>query len=156
MTTAKENLMNVPTIRIEIERMRQTMSTMLTEQAALVDAELQAALDKFCQPDNIKRVVQEAAHSALEAAVKGEISSFFSYGGAGRKSVAAAVQDGLAKMGLLEKDITDEDLWRALSWAQDLGSLKPDALADEDYELARRLCRRLGMPEPFWVTERQP
>jgi hypothetical protein len=149
----------VPVIRIEIERMRQTMSTMLSDQAALVDAELQAALDRFCQPDNIKRVVQEAAHAALKSALTSEISNFF-HMGAGRRTLAAEVQQQLAEMGLGEGLVTDADMRRALEWfdkllAEEL-SFSNQQLDPADYQLAKKLYENLGWPVPTVILDRQP
>ena len=69
----------------------------LTEHAALIDADIKKAVEAYCQPANIAAVVQQAATKALDAALKEEVSNFFSWNGAGRAAVRAAVQQSLLR-----------------------------------------------------------
>lgn len=89
--------MNPPIIRIEIESMKRTLNTMLSERAALLSEEMQKAVDTFCTPERIEKLITETAHRELEAIVKSEISAFFNYG-AGRRSIRASIQRQLDEM----------------------------------------------------------
>lgn len=69
----------------------------LTQYQAQMDADLNAAVESFCQPDNIARIIQEAAKQALNEAIEQEVRAFFARSGEGRKAVAAAVKEALLK-----------------------------------------------------------
>lgn len=86
-----------PIVRIEIEAMKQTLNVMLSHQAALLSEEMQAAVDSFCEPERIRKLVEETAHRELEAIVKDEIASFFRYG-AGRRTIRDSIQRKLNEM----------------------------------------------------------
>lgn len=88
----------VPVIRIEIEGMKHALSAMLSEHSAQLDADMQAAVEEFCRPDNIKKIVSDIAHATMKSAIEEEVRKFFSYG-EGRKAVAETV-----KARLLRKD----------------------------------------------------
>jgi hypothetical protein len=87
----------VPIIRLEVEGMKYSICTALTQHAAQMDADIQAAVDAYCTPENIAAVVRTAARDALDRAIKAEVAAFFDYGAPGRKVVAAAVKESLLK-----------------------------------------------------------
>jgi hypothetical protein len=89
--------MNPPTIRIEIEGMKQTLMTMLGQRAALLSEEMQAAVDNFCTPERIQQIITETAHRQLMGIVEDEVRSFFAYG-AGRRTIQQAMQKKLDEM----------------------------------------------------------
>jgi hypothetical protein len=62
--------MNLPIIRLEVEGIRRTMSAMLAEHAVQMDADLREAVDAYCTPENLARVVKDAATRALDATIK--------------------------------------------------------------------------------------
>jgi len=146
---------SVPVIRIEIERMQQTLSTMLSEHAAQIDTELQASLEQFCQPENIKRIISATASSTLEGILKGELDNFFRYG-AGRRTLSDAVQRQLGEMGLAEGVLTEQDHERIRQWFSVVQDLNPAYLVAEDYVLAKRLYEKLGLRVPNSITEKLP
>jgi len=76
--------------------MRQTLNVMLVQHAEMINSEIQAAVDKFCTPENLQHVVDEQVGSMIKWAVKGEIEDYFRYG-AGRKAVREAVLAALPK-----------------------------------------------------------
>lgn len=82
---------NVPVIKIEIERMKHTMLTMLSEHSAQLDADMRAAVESYCSEGNIQRVINQAAREAMDAAIKEEVRRFFQYSGAGRAAIREAV-----------------------------------------------------------------
>jgi hypothetical protein len=83
--------MNLPIIRIEIDRMRETLLAMLSEHNLKMDEMLQKAVDAFCQESRIKHIIETAAENTLADAIRKEVADFFQYGD-GRKTVAAAVK----------------------------------------------------------------
>ncbi len=81
----------IPIIRLEVERMKQTILTALPEHAAAMDASVQAAIEAYCNAENIDAVVRKAATDALDAAVKEEVRNFFQWSQPGRRAVREAV-----------------------------------------------------------------
>ena len=89
--------MNVPIIRLEVERMKQTILAALPEHAAKMDASVQAAIEAYCTPENIEAVVRQAATEQLNAAVKEEVRNFFQWSQPGRQAVREAVMKHLTE-----------------------------------------------------------
>ena len=85
-----------PIIRFELEGIKRSMLIALTQHQALMDADLKAAVEAYCTPENISKVIHEAAYSALNYAIKEEVNAFFRHG-EGRKVVAAAVKEAILK-----------------------------------------------------------
>lgn len=88
--------MNIPMIRLEVEGMKRSIVTALLEHQAKMDADVIAAVEAYCQPENISRVIHEAAQTALDNAIREEVKAFF-WSGLGRKAVAEAVKETLLK-----------------------------------------------------------
>ncbi|MBN3839317.1 hypothetical protein [Burkholderia sp. Ac-20349] len=74
--------------------MTHTLKRMLSEHAAQMDADIQAAVEGYCTPENLAHVVKTAARQALDSAIREEVDRFFRYG-TGRKAVAAAVKESI-------------------------------------------------------------
>lgn len=88
------NEMKLPIIRLEVQGIKYTVVRALTEHAAQMDADIQAAVEEYCTPQNLQSIVRTAAHDALRAAIEEEVKAFFTYGD-GRKAVAAAVKESI-------------------------------------------------------------
>ncbi len=88
--------MNTPIIRLEVEGMKRSIVTALVEHQAKMDADVAAAVEAYCQPENISRIIHEAARTALDNAIREEVKAFFLLG-EGRKAVAEAVKEALLK-----------------------------------------------------------
>lgn len=80
----------IPVIRIELERMRQTLLVAINQQFASMDQDVKAAVAKVCTPDTVRKIIEQHASTELEAAIREEVSKFFRWGN-GRKAVAEAV-----------------------------------------------------------------
>ena len=93
----------IPIIRLEVERMKQTILHALPQHAAAMDASVQSAIEAYCTPQNIDSIVRQAATEALNAAVKEEVRSFFQYSQQGRQAVREAVM----------KHLNEWDSWRS-------------------------------------------
>lgn len=88
--------MNVPIIRFETENIKHTLCVALTQHAAQMDADIKAAVEEYCTPENISRVIRSAADAHLTYAIQEEVKAFF-WHGPGRKAVAAAVKECILK-----------------------------------------------------------
>ena len=87
--------MNVPIISFEISRMQHTLRTMLSEHTAMLDRDLQAAVDRYCTEDHLKEVIWTQTKHCMDEVVTSEIRSFFGYSGRGNKLIRAAVLEHL-------------------------------------------------------------
>jgi len=81
----------LPVIKIELESMRATIHTMLTRHAAMLDTQINEAVDKFCSEEQLAAVIAQTVKDQITMAVKDEIRNQFSYTGAGRKAIREAV-----------------------------------------------------------------
>ena len=83
--------MTFPVIRLEVEGMRHTIKVALSEYAARMDADIQAAVDAYCDPKNIRAVVDDIASKEIKAAIQGEVERYFR-SGFGRAAIREAVE----------------------------------------------------------------
>lgn len=90
--------MNVPIIKLEVTGMSHTIQTALAKHHLDVEQYVQEALEKYCQEDNLRSVVSQAAQQALDAAVKSCIADFYRSGD-GRKAVRKEVEERLRNWG---------------------------------------------------------
>ena len=81
-------------IRLELDHMKYSILTALSQHAAQLDRDLRAAVDAYCTPANLARVIREQAKRTLDAVIKEEVNRFFMYGD-GRAAVKAAVEQRL-------------------------------------------------------------
>ncbi len=86
----------LPIIRLELEGMRMTFCRALTEYHASIDASVQDAVERFCRPENISRIVNSSADKAMEEAIRASVDDFFRYGD-GRKAIQDAVRARLGE-----------------------------------------------------------
>lgn len=89
--------MNIPVIKLEVEGMKHAISVALSKYAVQMDEQVQAAVDKYCEPENIQYVISTTATQAIDAAVKDIVKGFFAYGGKGRKYVKEEVERRLTE-----------------------------------------------------------
>lgn len=82
--------MSVPYVRLTVEGMTHSIILRLSEYEAERDAQIRAAVEAACTPENLARVVADAVRVALDKVVRDEVDQFFRYG-AGRKVVREAV-----------------------------------------------------------------
>jgi hypothetical protein len=84
----------IPIIRLDIQNMQRTMAYALSEYAAELDSTLQAALEAYCTPGNLERVIQSEVTKVLDQVIKEEVKNWFVYG-EGRKTIKKAVEEKL-------------------------------------------------------------
>ena len=85
----------LPIIRLSIEGMKKSILMALTEQQALFDEAARAAVEHFCRPENVNRVVAEEVEAAIMDAVSDEVRAFFRHSGPGRVAIRHAVEERL-------------------------------------------------------------
>jgi t-SNARE complex subunit (syntaxin) len=85
-------MMNLPVIRIEVERMRHSITTLLTEYQAQMDSYVRDAVDKFCEEDNLRAIIGASVNTELRRAIDDEIKTFYT-DGEGRKVIREVVEN---------------------------------------------------------------
>lgn len=85
-----------PVIRLEVQGMKHAIQYAITEHLMSMDRDIQAALDNLCTPENITKIVNDAARVEIKAALDAEIQKFYRYGD-GRKAIKEAVQKQLGE-----------------------------------------------------------
>ena len=82
--------LGVPIIRMEVESMKHTICTALTQYEAQLSEEIQAAVEEYCKPENIDKVISSAVRETLSGVLRQEVEDFFRKGD-GRDMVREAV-----------------------------------------------------------------
>lgn len=88
-------MMNMPIIRFELEGIKHSLMVALSEYSLRMDEQLKESLERYFEPDNIRRVIEQEVWRTLDATIKEEVKNFLRYGGEGRKVIAAAVKEKL-------------------------------------------------------------
>lgn len=91
----------VPILKLELQRMSETLCIMLSEHTAMLDEQLQQAVKNFCTEGQLERVITDTANRVLHDAIAREVQNFYTYG-PGREVVAEAVRQRLMKAHNLE------------------------------------------------------
>lgn len=86
----------VPIIRLELTNMRESILYAFNARQAQQDADVRAAIDRFCSEGNVQRILDAAVSEHLTRAIKDEVQRFYSYG-EGRELVKKLVQERLAR-----------------------------------------------------------
>jgi hypothetical protein len=87
-------LHSVPVLRFSVEGMAAQVNVDLAEYATRMASDVQQAVDECLTVENVSAIIKREAALQLEAAIKGQIESYFKYG-AGQKMVKAAVEQKL-------------------------------------------------------------
>lgn len=89
---------NIPIIRIELERMKQTLMVAINDQLAVMDVAVRLAIEAVCDEENIKRIIAQQAQQTLTEAVRREIEHFLWTGDKGRSILRAGIEKVFAAM----------------------------------------------------------
>lgn len=95
----------VPIIKLEVEYMKHTMVQALSRYTSQIDEALRQAVENYCTPENLERVIQAETTRVLDQAIKEEVNHWFVYG-EGRKAIKEAV----------EKKLRDNTTHTPLDW----------------------------------------
>lgn len=71
-----------------------TLKMMIAERQLQLDELLNKAVDSFCTPENLSRVLEETVNREMKIAIESEVHKFYTYG-PGRKVIAQAVLERL-------------------------------------------------------------
>jgi|SRR6185437_14008987 len=82
--------MNIPIIRLEIQGMQHTVMTALTQYAAKMDADIQAAVSEAITEEKVIALIKKTADEEINRCIANEIREFYSRG-AGMQAVRRAV-----------------------------------------------------------------
>lgn len=81
---------SIPIIRLEVQRMKHTMIAALSEYSMKIDQDLRVAVERYCEPEHLGRVIEDAVDRELTAVLQEEIKRFFAYG-KGRAAIREVV-----------------------------------------------------------------
>lgn len=85
---------SVPVIRMELEGFKIALLHAMSDHQLQIDQNVQAAVEKFCTPENLAKIIEDKSHTIMREAIESEVRDFFTYGD-GRKAIRAAVQKKL-------------------------------------------------------------
>lgn len=91
----------IPIITLEVEHMKHQIKTALCEYETMLSKEIQDAVDAYCTPENVRRVVADAVKRTVDDSLKEELHHYFRYG-AGHHALLSVIRESL------DKHITDE------------------------------------------------
>lgn len=84
----------MPIVRLEVERLERSILAAFNEQELAMDADIRAAIEAYCQPENIKRVIADGVKRVLDREVSSQIEQYFRTGN-GREAIRRAVNEHL-------------------------------------------------------------
>lgn len=108
--------MTMPIIRLEVDHMRHSMLVALSEYQVRLDSDLKAAVEAYCTPENLSRILDDAVKKTLDRVIKEQTEHYFLYGD-GRKAINEVVEKKLSFGALTKTDTSKqyvEDLQKAL------------------------------------------
>ena len=85
----------LPIIRLTVEGMKTSILMALTEQQTMFDEAARAAVEHFCQPENVNNVVAHHVTKAINDAVSDEVMAYFRHSAPGRVAIREAVKERL-------------------------------------------------------------
>lgn len=89
--------MNLPIIiKLEVENMKHTMCVALSQYTGQLDATLKQAVERFCTPENLERIIQTETDRILDEVLREEVKRWFVYGD-GRAVIRLQVEQRLRK-----------------------------------------------------------
>lgn len=91
----------IPIITLEVEHMKHQIKTALCEYEGMMSKEIQDAVDAYCTPENIRRVVADTVKRTIDENLKEELHHYFRYG-AGHHALLSVIRESL------DKHITEE------------------------------------------------
>lgn len=91
----------MPLIRLEVEGMKHAIVTALGQYTASIDADVRRAVEQVCEPENLRRVIEEAVAREFRQVLEQEVAGYFKWG-EGRKLVKALatglLEEALARL----------------------------------------------------------
>jgi hypothetical protein len=85
---------SIPIIKLEVDHMKHTMMVALSKYTAQLDRNLQEAVERFCTPENLQRIIENEADKQLDIVIREQVRAWFNYG-EGRDVIKRAVEQKL-------------------------------------------------------------
>jgi len=86
----------VPIIRFEVEHLKHSIMSAFSEYSIAFDKNVVAAVESFCKPSNIQRILDSQVAKILQSTIETEVADYFKYG-KGRDTIREAVLKTLNK-----------------------------------------------------------
>lgn len=86
-----------PIIKLEVDHMRHSVMVALTEYQVQLDQYFQEEIDRFCSPENLRRIIAEEVEKDVAEAVKNAVKSWFLYNADGQKIIKEAISKKLTE-----------------------------------------------------------
>jgi hypothetical protein len=83
---------SLPIISLEIRQMKHTVQTMLMEHAAMLDKQVNDAINLALSDGAIDQMIKETVKAEINSAVKSEIQDQFRYSAPGREAIRQAIK----------------------------------------------------------------
>jgi hypothetical protein len=90
LTTGKKK-MNAAFIKLEVEGMKHVITKALSEHMLLINADISAAVDKFCTSENLEKAISDNVGDAMREVVQDCVRSHLGHGSHKRRAVEAEV-----------------------------------------------------------------
>ena len=87
----------IPLIQISVEHMRYSMQQAFSEHLLNMDEMFKHAIEQACRPENVQKILEDAARQFLQESIYREVNDFFAYG-PGREEVKQLVAKALTKI----------------------------------------------------------
>jgi hypothetical protein len=81
-------------IRIEIERMKESISAVIDQRHLDISAQVQKGLDEALAAEHVQNLIENTTREVVQKRIKDAVKSFFDYGDGGR-AIEAAVKKSL-------------------------------------------------------------
>ena len=90
--------MSIPIIRLEIEGMKRTVITALSDYKIEWDEMVKKSVESYCSEENIRNVINEAVRIEIDKVIKDAVHEYYNYGNEGSKIISDIVIKKLRKI----------------------------------------------------------
>lgn len=70
----------MPILRLELEGMKLSFLRAFQELSVQTDAMVKSAVEDFCRPERLQKIIDDEVNRTLKAAIEKEVETFFRYG----------------------------------------------------------------------------
>jgi hypothetical protein len=89
----ERTMIEMPILRLELDRMKQTMHAAIVDYNEEISKATNAALEEILSEENFRYLLKKQLREVLNKAVEREIEFHFGWNGKGREVIEAAVQE---------------------------------------------------------------
>lgn len=84
-------------INMRIKALGEQFEGMIHVHAQEIKQSIQQAINNYCSPDNLQKVIQEQIDEAIRKELSEQIKSFFGYGGDGKSYISENIKNLLKR-----------------------------------------------------------